>query len=153
MPTPIAPVLHAVALDVGRARIGLAVTSPRGDQALPHSVLQRKGTRQDIASLQIVFAQLRPDVIVVGLPPAQLGDTEGSRGLTLRFADALRHSQPRPVVLVDEADTTVLAGQELRQLGMRAARRRTVIDAHAAKVILDRWLLQVLPAPNALPDP
>lgn len=129
----------AVALDIGRARIGVAVTDPRADQALPLSVLERKGTRQDIARLLPVFDRSGAQVIVVGLPPSQ-PDTPGSAHLARQFAAALADAQSRPIFLVDEADTTALADAEQRLLGASAARRRRDIDRHAAKQILDRWL-------------
>lgn len=131
---------RVIALDIGRARIGLAVTAPRGDQALAHSVLQRQGTRVDLQRLVAMAAQLQVARWVVGLPPAADAGAADSRGLILRFVDALRTAQALPVDVIDEAESTVQAHDELRALGMRAARRRTVIDAHAAKIILDRWL-------------
>jgi putative Holliday junction resolvase len=138
---------RAVALDVGRARIGIAVTSARGDQALAHAVLPRKGTRADIARLLETLQQSGAQWVVVGLPPqghdaGEEADGEGgaSARLARQFAAALAGAQPLPVVLVDEADTTVEAHDHLRALGLRAARRRREVDKHAAKQILDRWL-------------
>lgn len=131
---------RAVALDVGRARIGVAVTSPRGDQALAHAVLQRQGTRLDIARLLTIARETQAACWVVGLPPDDGSGQGPSARLARQFATALADAQPLPVVLVDEADTTVEAHDALRALGMRAARRRREVDKHAAKQILDRWL-------------
>ncbi|MBM4342673.1 MAG: Holliday junction resolvase RuvX [Deltaproteobacteria bacterium] len=131
---------RVLALDVGRARIGLAVTAPRGDQALPHGVLERRGTRADLARLVALADALQVARWVVGLPPPADPGALDSRGLVARFVEALRAAQPLPVDVVDEAESTVQAHDELRALGMRAARRKTVVDAHAAKIILDRWL-------------
>lgn len=131
--------ITAAALDVGRARIGVAVTDPRGEQALAHSVIERKGTRVDIARLLPLLERLQIALVVVGLPPEQ-PNRPGTAHLAKQFAQALANTQPRPVVLVDEADTTVQANAELQLLGARAAKRRQDIDRHAAKIILDRWL-------------
>jgi putative Holliday junction resolvase len=127
----------ALGIDLGRVRMGLAVA--REGVALPLAVWPRKGTRLDLARLLPELARLRVDRVVVGLPPDQ-GDGAGSHGLARRFAEALAAAQERPVLLVDEADTSVEAHAELRVLGLRAARRREVIDQQAAKVILARWL-------------
>lgn len=129
----------AMALDVGRARIGLAVTDDRAEMAMAWQVLERRGTRLDLQVLLPMFAQQQLAVLVVGLPP-QLGDDEKSAHLAKGFAQALANAQPLPVWLVDEADSTAEAHQDLRLLGHRAARRRREVDKHAAKVILDRWL-------------
>lgn len=130
---------RALAIDLGRARMGLAVSDPQAVMALPHSVVERKGTRLDLQHLLPLMDQLGVQVIVVGLPP-ESPDGAGTHRLARRFAAALVAAQTRPVVLVDEADTTAEAHAEMRLLGMRAARRRAVVDKHAAARILDRWL-------------
>ena len=90
-----------LAIDLGRARMGLAVSAAGTPLALPHSVAAR---------------------------------------LCRQFALALAAAQARPVWLVDEADTTTVAHDGLRMLGMKAAKRRTQVDKFAAAVILQRFL-------------
>lgn len=131
--------VHTLAIDLGRARMGLAVTDSRAEMALPHSVVERKGTRLDLQGLLPLLDRLGVQVVVVGLPP-ESPDGAGTHRLARNFAQALADSQPRPVVLVDEADTTTEAHADLRLLGMRSARRRAEVDKHAAARILDRWL-------------
>lgn len=129
-----APVLG---IDLGRARLGLALV--REGVALPLAVWSRKGTRQDLARLLPELDRLGVAQVIVGLPPDQ-GAGDGSHGLARRFAEVLAAAQSRPVLLVDEAETTVVAHAELRALGYRAAKRRELVDQHAAKAILQRWL-------------
>ncbi|MBI5608524.1 MAG: RuvX/YqgF family protein, partial [Deltaproteobacteria bacterium] len=95
--------LPALALDVGRARIGVAATDLRAEVATAVCVLQRKGTRSDVAALLPIADQRRAQVIVVGLPFGCEGDDDSQR-LCRGFAAALAAAQPRPVWLVDEAD-------------------------------------------------
>jgi putative Holliday junction resolvase len=130
----------AAALDVGRARIGLALSRPGDGFAKPDKVLDRRGTRHDLAALLAWLAPLAVPVAVVGLPPAQDDGDDRSARLCREFARALAAAWPGEVWLIDEADTTALAHAELRLLGMRAARRRREVDRHAAARILDRWL-------------
>ncbi len=129
----------ALAIDLGRARMGLAVSDPGTRMALPHSVVERKGTRRDIQQLLALLDRLGIELIVMGLP-FESEEGAGTHRLARNFALALAIAQPRPVVLVDEADTTTEAHAELRLLGMRAAKRRAEVDKHAAARILDRWL-------------
>lgn len=131
--------LHLLALDVGRVRIGLAMCLP-GEAAQPLEVLSRRGTRKDCAHIVAVLERLGLEAVVVGLPPQ--GDLPGqcSARLARRFAEALADMQPRPVVLVDEAGTSVAAERDLRALGLRAARRKLVVDKVAAARILSRFL-------------
>ena len=130
---------HLLAVDVGRVRIGLATATP-GEAAQPLEVLTRKGTRKDGAHIVAQLDRLGANAVVVGLPPQ--GDTPGqcSARLARRFAEALAAMQPRPVLLVDEAGTSVEAEQELRALGLRAARRKRAVDMVAAARILARYL-------------
>ena len=69
----------------------------------------------------------------------QPADASSAR-LCRQFALALAAAQARPVWLVDEADTTTVAHDGLRMLGMKAAKRRTQVDKFAAAVILQRFL-------------
>lgn len=144
----------AMALDVGRARIGVALSAPEADMALPHSVLERKGTRRDARLLTEDMNRLGVLDVVVGLPP-QSEQPEGcSARLARQFAAHLAQVQPRPVWLVDEADSTNEAAAELSLLGVGTKRQRRVIDKVAAARILDRYLgggavIRVLGAPSA----
>jgi len=129
----------AASLDVGRARIGVAITDPEVEVALPLDVVHRKGTRKDIAAIERLIERKNVGVYIVGLPIATDGADDMNR-LARNFAQALADKQPRPVFLVDEAQTTAEAHDELRLLGLRNARRRKVVDKVAAARILDRWL-------------
>ena len=125
-------------IDLGRARLGLAVSDGSPPLALPHSVVARLGTRRDLAQLLPLCARLGVSGLVVGLPPGAAD--AGSARLCRQFALALAAAQPLPVWLVDEADTTLEAHAQLRLLGLRAAKRRDQVDKHAAAVILQRFL-------------
>ena len=141
-----------LAIDLGRARMGLAVSEAGTPMALPHSVVARLGTRRDIAQLLPLCERLRVEAIVVGLPMEQAVDASSAR-LCRQFAEALTLAQTRPVWLVDEADTTTVAHAELRMLGMKAAKRRTQVDKFAAAVILQRFLDDAHAEQVVPPDP
>lgn len=127
-----------MALDLGRARIGVALGDTDTASSWPLEVVARKGTRKDIAALQRLLAGRDVRVFVVGLPTSTDGADDMHR-LARAFAQRLAEAQDLPVFLVDEAGTTGLAQQELRGLGLRNARRRKVVDKVAAARILDRW--------------
>jgi len=132
--------LRAMALDIGRARIGVAVVDVDTGMALADSVLQRKGTRSDIARLRERFGQLEAEVWVVGLPPEAPDSRNCTARLARNFALALIAAQAAPVWLVDEADTSREAKAQLGLLGVRGRKLKAVVDKHAAARILDRWL-------------
>ncbi len=129
----------AAALDVGRARIGVAVTDPDALVSRPLDVVHRKGTRKDLAAIGRMLRRHDIAVWVVGLPTATEGSDDMHR-LARGFAKRLAETTDAPVFLVDEADTSAEAHAELRAFGLRNARRRQVVDKVAAARILDRWL-------------
>ena len=127
-------------LDIGRARIGLALSPANEDVAMAHNVLHRKGTRRDVKLLGEFLERHQVEHIVVGLPPESDATEHCTARLVRQFCLHLVSAQHRSVLLVDEADTSVEADQHLRQLGLRASRRRRVIDQEAAAQILRRYL-------------
>lgn len=129
----------AAALDIGRKRIGVAITDPNAEMAMPLSVVHRKGTRKDIAAILRDIGARPFEVWIVGLPTAS-SQSDDMNKLARGFAIALAATTELDVWLVDEAQTSVQAHNELRSMGLKQARRKQVVDKVAAKIILDRWL-------------
>jgi hypothetical protein len=67
-------------------------------------------------------------------------DGKGRASHAAAFADAVRAVVAVPVVLQDERLSTMEASEGLRDAGASAKRRRAVIDASAAQVMLQAWL-------------
>lgn len=106
---------------------------------MPLAVIHRKGTRKDISAILRAIGKRPFEVWVVGLPSAT-PQADDMHKLARGFALVLATVSDMPVHLVDEAETSVQAHNELRSLGLKNARRKTVVDKVAAKIILDRWL-------------
>jgi putative holliday junction resolvase len=128
-----------VALDLGDARIGIAVCDRDGLLAVPLETVRRGPG--DLERLAEVVAAHEPIEVVVGLPtslsghegPAAAKVRESAREIGDRVA-------PVPVRLVDERLSTVTAERALRERGRKGARRRAVVDQAAAVVILQHAL-------------
>ena len=129
---------RVLGLDLGDARIGVAISDPERRLAVPVGTIhvgQPPGELLAVAELVRVH-----DVatIVIGEPLSM----DGSRGTrashAAAFAEAVRAVVP--VVLQDERLSTVEASRGLRDAGASAKRQRAVIDASAAQVILQAWL-------------
>jgi len=129
-----------IAVDVGRVRIGLAGSRAGEPVASPLEVINRRGSRRDGDKIVAVADRLKAGTIIVGLPPEGAEPGTCSARLARMFAGHLARVQPRPVLLVDEAGTSAEAHAVLRLQGMKAARRRRVVDKVAAAKILDRYL-------------
>jgi putative Holliday junction resolvase len=124
-----------LAVDVGSVRIGVARSDPGGLLASPLATVRRG--RGDLDSLAGLAAEHDALEVIVGLPTG-LSGREGRAAADARgFATSLAgRVEPRPVRLVDERFTTVLAHDALRQGGRDAKARRTVVDEAAAALLL-----------------
>ncbi|HYG70779.1 MAG TPA: Holliday junction resolvase RuvX [Actinomycetota bacterium] len=130
---------RVLGLDLGDARIGVAISDDRGRLALPIGTV-RTGAPADVKAIAEIVREREVARVVVGHPLLLSGD-EGERAhLAERFADALRSVLPVPVELHDERLSTVEADRALRATGASGRERRRTVDASAAAVILQAFL-------------
>ena len=133
---------RTLGLDLGDARIGFALSDALGLTAQPAGVLQRKNAAADLLALRAIVDEHRVARVVVG-HPLLLWGVAGARALAAeRFAAKLGASLGSGVAvdLWDERLTTSEARRLLVEDGVRRGRRREVIDAMAAALILQSWL-------------
>ena len=126
-------------VDVGDARIGVAVSDPDGILATPvETVAAGPGAIARLAELAREYEILE---CVVGLPTG-LSGREGPAAVKVRtFCDALSVAiDPVPIRLFDERMSTITADSMLRHTGRSARGKRSVIDQAAATVILQTAL-------------
>ncbi len=129
-----------VALDVGQARIGVAVSDELEMLASPHSTIRRTSNAAAIAAIARVVAATGAEQVVVGLPVSFDGKLHAQAQSVRSFADKLRARLSVPLVYADETLSTVRAEEQLRAAGVRPDRIRERIDAAAAAVILQEYL-------------
>lgn len=129
-----------LALDVGDRRIGLAVSDPTELVARPVTVINRQSNLLDAEAVRRHVDSSGARLIVVGLPLAS-DDLPGPQARrTKAFVRYLRKALPVPVETWDERFSTIDAQNELLAQGIRRSRRKGLLDAAAAAVILDEWL-------------
>jgi putative Holliday junction resolvase len=125
-------------IDVGTARIGVAMSDRDGLLATPVETVARD--TQSISRLAHLVNELSVMEIIVGLPLALSGretaSTADARAVALDVAAATRV----PVRLVDERLSTVSAQSALQRSGRNAKNSRSVIDQVAAVIILQHAL-------------
>ncbi|HWQ54517.1 MAG TPA: Holliday junction resolvase RuvX [Bryobacteraceae bacterium] len=129
-----------LALDVGKNRIGLAVSDPLGltAQGLPNLVRTRK--RDDIDALARLAAEKEAGLILVGNPINMSGKEGRQSGWVREFAEALERRTGLPVKLWDERLTTVEASRVLRSSGIGIEKRAAAIDRLSAVILLQSYL-------------
>ena len=129
-------------VDVGQARVGLAVSDPDGTLAMPVKTLKRDAKKNsDIRVLVREAADRNAVQVFVGLPRSMRGTETASTQMARDYADALLAALERsgtdiPVSLVDERLTTVSAHRSLHEAGLNSKEHRRVVDQAAAVAIL-----------------
>ena len=132
--------MRIAALDVGEARIGVAVSDELGITAQGVGVIRRVGGRRDLEALAALLAPYTPAHLVVGLPLDMRG-TEGPAAARVRaFAERAAAHLALPLEFWDERLTTVAAERVLLEADMSRRRRREVVDKVAATLILQGYL-------------
>jgi putative Holliday junction resolvase len=129
----------AVALDYGRRRIGIAVSTPLGT-VHPRPRLDRTTPAADVQALLRLLADAEATVIVIGLAHHMDGKESEMEREARAFGAALGAAAGLPVYGVDERLTTEAADAALRASakGWRARKERR--DSAAACLLLDDYL-------------
>jgi len=137
-----------LALDYGRARIGLAVCDALGISCRPLPALQRTGGEADLRALQRLCEEEGVEALVVGLP-LQLDGEEGLAAREVRtFIETLRQNLGLPVEEVDERLTSRQAHAVLKDAGIRHKRRKELVDSTAAVLLLQAYLARLRGRPS-----
>lgn len=129
-----------LALDLGKKRIGLALSDPLGITAQGLPTLQRTNIREDLASLQNLVDQHQVTLLLMG-HPLHMSGREGRQAVyTREFAGRLRERTGIEIKFWDERLTTVEAQRVLRQSGISIEKRACAVDQLAAVILLESYL-------------
>ncbi|SRR5579875_855128 len=146
------PSWRLLALDVGNARIGWAVSDPTGTVVTPRGVIPRQPEARAIMQICAAVAEEEAVGVIVGLPLSLSGEHSEQTRATETFAQKLAAQLSVPLVLWDERYTTTEAQRILRERRVPRERWRSQIDAIAAGVILQDYLDAHIPPVAAPPD-
>ena len=129
-----------LSVDYGDARTGVAVCDKMEILASPVGVIHETYEPKVIAKLKEIIAEKKPELIVVGLP-VNMDGSKGERAqkCTL-FAEKLKEETGIEVKLYDERLTTVSAHRILSENNVRGQKRKNVVDAVSAVMILESFL-------------
>lgn len=132
--------MKIIAVDFGDSRTGLAMCDKTEMLASPLCVISEKDFEECIKKTAEKIAENKADIAVVGYPK-NMNNTVGERAekCTL-FADKLKEQTGIPVELWDERCTTVSAHNYLNTTNTRGKKRKAVVDAVAATIILESYM-------------
>ena len=132
--------MRIMAIDYGDAHTGIAISDPTGFLAGFTTVIT--AYRPEVVAEQVAVLAKEHGVeeLVLGHPK----NMDGTRGPRAEKAEAmaepLKEATGLPVVLWDERRTTIDAHQILMTGGKNAKKRKKVVDAVAASLILEGYL-------------
>ena len=128
-----------LAVDVGQARVGLAVTDIHAILASPLATVARlKSTTDSVDAVFLALSEVGEVLeIYVGVPINLQGKSTLSTDDALSFAGVLQEASGLEVRLIDERLTTSMANNQLKQIGKSQKDARSTIDQMAAVAILE----------------
>jgi len=129
-----------LALDLGKRRIGLAVSDELGITAQGLPTLERTRIRDDLDTLAKLIGENHVQLIVMGNPLHMSGREGRQVEYAHEFADRLQRLTGIPVEFWDERLTTVEAGRVLRESGIGIEKRAGAIDRLSAVILLESFL-------------
>jgi len=140
-----------LAIDVGKVRVGLAISDFHGILASPLTTIPREVLGESIEAIITSVEDFEELLeIYVGLPINMKGEMTSSTHDAILVASQIANSTAIPVRLVDERLTTSLANQQLRSLGKSQKDARSTIDQMAAVAILE-YAFQIEANSNTAP--
>lgn len=132
--------MKIMAVDFGDARTGLAMCDKSEMLASPLGVIHEWNFDECLKKTADSALENKADMVVVGYPKNMNG-TIGERAEKCSlFADKLKELTGLPVQLWDERCTTVSAHNYLNQTNTRGKKRKNVVDAVAAVIILESYM-------------
>lgn len=132
--------MRYLGLDIGEARVGVAVSDPTGSVATPVDVLDARRLESDLRAFNRLIEDHEPDALVVGLPLTMGGD-EGPQARVVRvLAERLADASGLPLVFWDERLSSVEARRILSASGVSDKKQRGKVDKLAAALVLQSYL-------------
>jgi putative Holliday junction resolvase len=129
-----------LALDLGKKRIGLALSDPLGITAQGLPTLQRTRIREDLDALAKLATEWDVRLLLMGHPLHMTGKEGRQAEYTREFAERLRERTGLDLLYWDERLTTVAAQRVLRDSGISIAKRAAAVDKLSAQILLSSYL-------------
>jgi putative Holliday junction resolvase len=132
--------LRIIGIDYGDARVGIAVSDETGFLASAVGTLNVTGMRDACKKTVAKIGELNGTAIVLGLPVNMDGSLSFRADKTKAFAEMLSAETGLEIIFVDERLSTVEAYTYLNITDFNGKKRRGVIDALSAQIILQSYL-------------
>ncbi len=132
--------MKILAVDYGDSHTGLACCDRTETLASPLGIIHEKNFNVCVEKVAAASVEYEVGMIVVGNPINMNGSYGPRSEKCCQFAELLRNFVEVPVVMWDERSTTVTAHNMMNEVNKRGKKRKEVIDAVAAAIILESYL-------------
>ncbi|MCL2068866.1 MAG: Holliday junction resolvase RuvX [Oscillospiraceae bacterium] len=133
--------MKIMAVDLGDARTGLALCDITETLASPLCVIEERGAENLLRKVAAAVKEHAAGMVVVGYPRHMNGDAGIRAQKSELFSKQLGKLADVPIILWDERGTTVSAARQLNETNTRGQKRKQIIDAVAAVIILENYLM------------
>jgi len=127
-------IVNYLGVDYGRAKVGLAIAN--SETKIAFAFLTLKNDKNFLEKLVAIIDAGKISTIVIGIPSYAKREKIEYDGEKL--AKLIKKMIDVEIVFQDEMFTTKMAGDNLREKGMKKVESKD--DAEAAKIILQSWL-------------
>lgn len=131
--------MRILGIDYGDRRVGLALSDPLGIIAGPLPTYEKKPGKSEIEFFRGLITEKEVQKIVIGLP-LNMDGTEGPRAAKAREFGGKLKGFGAEIIYKDERLSSVSANRVLDEAEMNWRKRKEVVDAIAAVIILQSYL-------------
>ena len=132
--------MKILGVDYGDARTGIACCDKMETLASPITVINSRDMADVAKKTAVLATENRCELIVIGLPKNMDGSCGFRADICTEFAEKVKALTDIEVTMWDERSTTVSAHNYLNITDTRGKKRKAVVDAVAATIILDSYL-------------
>ena len=132
--------MRYLCLDLGSKRIGVAVSDQTGLIATPVGAIPVSNRQQALQEVLRYIQKEEAGALVIGLPLHMNGEEGIEANRAREFARQLSKFTDLPIDFMDERLTSVEAERLMQEAGIKREKRRALIDARAAAIILQTYL-------------
>lgn len=132
--------MRIMSVDFGDSRTGIAICGESEMLASPLTVITEYNFERCAEKVAELAKKEKAELIVVGYPK-NMNNTVGERAeKCAEFSRLVSELSGIPSELWDERSTTVTAHNYLNETNVRGKKRKAVVDAVAATIILETYL-------------
>lgn len=130
-----------MSIDLGDTRTGLAICDKTETLSYPLCTITEKDKNNLAKKIEEKIRETKTELIVLGLPKNMDGSLGDSAKKSMLFKNTLESISKVPIVFWDERRTTISAANFLNETNTRGKKRKSIIDALSASIILENYLM------------